>query len=401
MSRLESQMRPLVEQLSELNELDELSDAQRADFDTITTQLSGMKSDYEAAQERATKSAGWGSTVDTLLGDAEAPRARGERAASQAMERKDRLGDVEIKSLAEYLSATREYKNPRNGQYNIAESVPVTALYPFVERKAAYLPANLNLSNGAQIFGPNTPRLAHPFLEMLRTVPWNELAVPYLAPVFTNNAAEVPIGTAKPESTNAGDFQQVMMRTIAHWKDVPRQIFRYFPAMRGVIEDELIGGVLAKAEDVILNGTGAGGNMKGILASVTQVGAGADMVTAILNGLGIIGTQGGVADAIVMNPSDYWALVAAGYTANKYNPIAGAGRIQSVQTVLTGAIAAGTTLIGDFSRAVALYVGEAATIAATEVLGIKTNIVTTRAEMDCVVLVEYPKFLVKTTAPIV
>lgn len=398
LSRLEGQIRPLVDQLTELNELEELSDAQRADFDQITLQLTGLKADYEKAQERATKANAWGSTADTLLTDAEPPRARTDRASFAPPAAP---AQSEVKSLSDYMADSRDYRNPRNGQYNVVESVPVKALYPFVERKAAYLPANLNLSNGAQIFGPNTPRLAHPFLEMLRTVPWNELAVPYLAPVFTNNAAEVNIGTAKPESTNAGDFQQVMMRTIAHWKDVPRQIFRYFPAMRGVVEDELIGGVLAKAEDVIMNGTGAGGNMKGILASVTQVGAGADMVTAILNGLGIIGTQGGVADAIVMNPSDYWALVAAGYTANKYNPIAGAGRIQSVQTVLTGAIAAGTTLVGDFSRAVALYVGESATLAATEILGMKTNIVTTRAEMDCVVLVEYPKFLVKTTAPIV
>jgi hypothetical protein len=400
MLRLESQMRPLVDQLSELNELDELSDAQRNDFDTITGQLSGMKTDYEAAQDRASKATNWGASVDTLLGDAEPPRARTDRASSQLMTvSADRA--VEHKSLAEYIGESKEYKHPRNGHYDIVEQMPTGALFPFIERKAAYIPANLNLSNGAQIFGPNTPRIAHPLLDLLRTVPWNEMSVPYLAPAFTNNAAEVNIGAAKPESLNAGDFQNVMMRTIAHWKDVPRQIFRYFPAMRTVVEDELIGGVMAKAEDVILNGTGAGGNMKGILAYVTQTGAGADMVTAILNGLGIVGTQGGAADAIVMNPSDYWALVAAGYTGNKYNPIVATGRIQGVQTVLTGAIAAGTTLVGDFSRAVALYVGETATVRATEALGIKNNLVTTLAEMDCVVLVEYPKFLVKTTAPIV
>jgi hypothetical protein len=65
-----------------------------------------------------------------------------------------------------------------------------------------------------------------------------------------------------------------------------------------------------------------------------------------------------------------------------------------------GSLAAGTTIVGDWNRAVALYVGENANVRATEALGMKSNLVTVLGEMDCVVLVERPNLLVKTTAAI-
>lgn len=395
-ARLKQKMLPLSQALRELNDLEELSDEQKTDFDRMKLELKDMKADYDLAIARDVVTSDTITLMDGL--DQELPQPRAQAPRPQVA---TSGGTPEVKALSSYLLDSHDYRHPRSGLYNVAGQAPIAALYPYVERKAAFIPTNLNLASGnVQVFGPNTPRAPHPFLELLRTIPYNDWSVPYLAPVFTNNAADTPMGQPKAESTNTGAIQTVSMHTIAHWKDVPRQILKYMPSMRTIIDDELIGGVLSKAEDIIINGTGAAGAMLGILAQITQTGAGADMVAAVLNALGVIGAQGGTPDAVVMNPSDYYALVASAYTANKYTPIVVGGRFAGVPVVLEGSLAAGTTIVGDWNRAVALYVGENANVRATEALGLKSNIVTVLAEMDAVVLVERPLLLVKTTAPI-
>lgn len=395
-ARLKTDMKPLLDEYHELNEIEAPTEEQKSDMDRIAATLTEKKAEYDRAIVRFNGLQTAETTYENLSAPNPAPRAVFDRPSIGAGQ-----GTPEVKALSSYLVDSRDYKNPRSGMYNVAAEAPIAALYPYVERKAAFVPGNLTAIGGPlQVFGPNTPRVPHPILEFLRTVPYNEYSVPYLAPVFTNNAADVPIGTAKPESTNTGTIQTVSMHTIAHWKDVPRQILRYIPSMRAIIDDELIGGVLSKVEDVIINSTGAAGSMLGILAQITTTAAGADMIAQILNGLGVIGARGGTPDGILMNPSDYYALIASAYTGNKYNPIVSAGRFAGVPVIQEGSLAAGTTIVGDWNRAVALYVGENANVRATEALGLKSNLVTVLGEMDCVVLVERPNLLVKTTAAI-
>lgn len=397
-ARLKSDMKPLLDELRELNDLDDPSDEQKSDIDRITQTLAEKKSQYDKAIERSTKTAAAETMYDALSEPAPQPRAISDRASAPAASG----NGGEVKALSSYLLDSREFKNPRGGMYNVSSQAPIAALYPYVERKAAYIPGNLNLTGGPlQIFGPNTPRVPHPFLDFLRTVPYNGYAVPYLAPVFTNNAADVALGQPKPESTNTGNVQTVNMHTIAHWKEVPRQILTYYPSMRSIIDDELLGGVLSKVEDIIINSPGTGNTMLGILATPgIDTAVGADMIAQILNALGVIGTRGGTPDGILMNPSDYYALIASAYTGNKYNPLTSAGRFAGVPVVLEGSLAAGTTIVGDWNRAVALYVGDTANVRATEALGFKSNLVTILSEMDCVILAERPNLLVKTTGAI-
>lgn len=395
-ARLKTEMKPLLDELRELNDLEQPGDDETSRIDALTLELAAKKAGFDKAMERSKKTADAETMYEGLDDPAAEPRARSEGT------RRPGEGAGEAKALSSYLLDSRAFKTPQNGLYNVGQQAPIAALYPYVERKAAFLPTNLSAASGnVQLIGPNTPRVPHPFLALLRTIPYNDLSVPYLRPTFTNNAADVVFGQAKPESTNTGAIASVTMHTIAHWKEIPRQILRYMPGMRALIDDELIGGVLSKVEDIVINGSGVGSAMNGILNQITQTGSGTTMIDAVLNALGVIGAQGGVADAIVMNPSDYWALIALGYSNNQFSPIIANGAFSGVPVVLEGSLAAGTTMVGDWNRAVALYVGEFANVRATEALGFKSNIVTVLAEMDCVVLVERPLMLVKTTAPIV
>jgi hypothetical protein len=300
-------------------------------------------------------------------------------------------GQPERKALSDYLIDSREFKTPRNGHYNVVEPVPASVLYPFLEKKAAYIPGNLpGATAGLRVISPTDPAIKFPLLDLLRTVPWNEMVVPYLPLVFTNNAAQQEYGQPKIESTNSGDIATMMMKTVATWKEVPRQILRYIPALRSAIEDELRTGVLAKMQDLVLNSPGTTTTMKGILSQVTNEADGATLIAQIFDAIGKIEAAGGTVDAILMNPTDYAAMLLAEYTTNQYNILVQGERFGSYRIIRTGVVAADSAVVGDFSSSTVLFVGEAANVQATEALGFKNNIVTIRAEMDATVLVERP-----------
>lgn len=390
-ARLKAEMRPKLDELLELNEIDNPTDEQKAAIDTLTVTLAGMKAEYDKAVERHQKSMLAESMYGGLSDPAEEPRARYDRPTTGTKQ-----GEPEVKMLSDYLIGSRGFKHPQNGQYHVVEPVPSALLYPFLERKAAYIPGNLNLSGGnVRILSPTDPAMRYPLLDLLRTVPWNDMVVPYLPLTFTNNAAEVEYGAAKPESTNAGDIATVMMRTVATWKETPRQILRYIPALRPVIEDELRQGVLAKMQDRVMNGPGTTTVMKGILAQITQTATGTALVSQIFDAIGKVETAGGVVDAITMNPGDYAKLLQAEWATNTFNPLVQGERFGQYRIIRLSTQAAGTATVGDWSSSVVLFVGEAANVQATEALGFKTNIVTIRAEMDAVVLVERPWLMVK------
>jgi HK97 family phage major capsid protein len=190
------------------------------------------------------------------------------------------------------------------------------------------------------------------------------------------------------------------MQTIATWKDVPRQLLRYIAGIRQVLDDELIGAVLAKLEDEVLNGDGTAGHFNGLYTQVTQTGTGADMVTALLNGIGKVQAQGGTPTGIVMNPSDYWALVSHAYTNNKYSPITANGRFAGIPVAAVTSNAAGKAIVGDFTSGLRLYDGESANVRATEGPGAKSNIVTLIAEVDAVLVVGKPNYFAEVVAPL-
>jgi hypothetical protein len=396
MARIKSEVAPLVQELEDLEGIPEPTPDDITRIDTLHTEITAKKSAFEAAAERQHKRVQAGSVLDLFNEPAPQPRAVYERPSTG-----NGSAPVEHKTLTDYLTDSREFKHPRNGQYYVVEPVPPAVIYPFLETKAPFVPGNLNQAHGpVRIISPTDPALRFPLLELLRTVPTDELSVAYLPLTFTNTAAEVAYAQPKPESTNAGSILTIMMKTVATWKEAPRQILRYIPRLRAVIEDELRMGVLAKVQTQVLNGPGTGDTILGILAQVTNVAAGADLITQIFTAIGNIESAGGVVDGILMNPGDYARLVQNEYTNNQYNPLIAGERFGQYRIIRTGAQAAGTATVGDFSSAVTLFVGENANVQATEALGFKTNVVTIRCDMDVVVLVERPWLLYKCPGPL-
>lgn len=397
LERLKAEMTPLYEVITELEGLPTLSDSQRAEFDSIVAQLDGMKADYDAAAARSTKAMSFGEALQSMV--VSKPRAqRDGRPSGEAQEA------TIIQRLSDRVAETAEYKARGLTTTPISLGNDVLKLlvaYGATGIKAAWVPTGVQGQGGPiALFGPNTPRVRHRLLELIPSTPWGAMGVPYLAPAFTNNAAIVAMGAAKPESTNAGNVATANMETVAHWKDVPRQLLRYLPGLRQMLDDELIGGLESELEDEIVNGAGTTGHFRGLLTAITATGTGDDLVTATLSGIGLVETAGGSVDGVVMNPADYWGLVALAYTDNKYSPIVAGGRFLGLPTALVTALASGKTVVGDFTRGVRLYDGESANVRTAEPRA-KENIVTLIAELDAALVVGRPSFFAENTAPLV
>lgn len=388
---LKAKMQAPYEIITELEGLTELSTSQQGDYDTAVKTLSEIKAEYDKAVERSQKGAAASEMIAGLRGQQQQPQPRVSN---------DRPAGLERKALSSYVLDSFEFK--ANGEFKAGDQVnlPKDLFQRIVEQKAAWVPGNLGAAGGPiQVFGPNTPRAPMPLLDLIPTSPWGSFAVPYLAPTFTANAAVTAMAADKPESTNAGNVASALMQTIPTRKLVPRQLLRYIPGIRQVLDDELIGAIQSELSDELINGDGTTGHFDGLLhwAGVLTA-AGADFVTQIFNGIGQIAAQGGSADGIVMNPSDYWALVSLAYSGNKFTPVVANGRFAGIPVAADSRIAATKAVVADFSRAMRLYDGESANVRAVEYNSGTANIIQLIAELDAAFVIGKPNYVAKVSA---
>lgn len=194
---------------------------------------------------------------------------------------------------------------------------------------------------------------------------------------FTNSAAVVHQATAttgtsglKPESALSYSRQTADVKTIAHWIPVTNRMLDDAPAMRGLIDTQLLLGVELVLEDQVIKGDGTGDNFTGILvnANISKTGTaalGLGVIDSLLRARTVVRVTGhGRPNAIVMHPLDLEAIrmtrenVATG-TLGQYlmAPPNQAGPLTLWGMLVTEAeaITENTALVGDFSQGVTLY----------------------------------------------
>ena len=389
MAYLHAQMEPKYTVLKELRTKDELTDSEQAEQQKLMSDIKDLRFRYDKAKELESQAR----DIDSLVVDMHPlPAAKSVTLPDGQPAGVPTYGIPEYKSASDIILDSPSYRHHKDIVPGAAFQWPSTNLF----HKAAWVPGNMTYGGGpVQIFGPNTPPLAEPILDLIPTRQYNAPTVPYLAPVFTNNAAGVAMAAAKPESTNTGDLQYVSMVTIAHWKDVPRQLLQYYATLRGVIDDEMMGGLLAKLVDMIVNGPGTGQSFAGLSQLVTATATGTTLIDQIFDGISKVAALGAQNITVLMNPSDFAKLQSRAYTDNKYYPITANDRFYGYRTVLATAVATGTAYVGDFARGTQLYVAENAGIRSSEAPGFKSNLITILAELTAVLLVPYPRYLIK------
>lgn len=91
--------------------------------------------------------------------------------------------------------------------------------------------------------------------------------------LFDNNAAPVAEGAQKPQSDL--QFSEVIapVRTIAHWMRTSVQILADAPALASIIDQRLRYGLSYEEEEQLLNGSGTGQNLNGLVTNATAYNA--------------------------------------------------------------------------------------------------------------------------------
>jgi HK97 family phage major capsid protein len=180
-------------------------------------------------------------------------------------------------------------------------------------------------------------------------------------------AVETAEGSAKPEAALTLTDQEAIAATIAHWLKIRKQALSDTPALQSIIDGRLRYGVLRRLEAQVVNGDGAGANMRGILQTsglgAVTFTAGALIADQILKGITTVFLADAEATGIVLNPIDWQTALLAKAAGDGHYFSGGPFEVTpqqmwGVPLLPSVAVAQGTALVGDFAIGVMLLIRE-------------------------------------------
>ncbi|MFN7092529.1 MAG: phage major capsid protein [Allorhizobium sp.] len=181
----------------------------------------------------------------------------------------------------------------------------------------------------------------------------------------TNNADLVAETLAKPESAYAWELKDLQMRVIAHWIPASRQVLDDLPQLRGLIDTELMYGLKLKEDEQLLNGSGTGQNLSGLVTNATAYSAPVTLVEPVnlIDMLGLAILQNALAlypaDGIVINSADWMIMRLMKNADGDY--ILGSPSVDVTKVLFglpvvdTPAMTVDKFLVGNFQAAATLY----------------------------------------------
>lgn len=208
--------------------------------------------------------------------------------------------------------------------------------------------------------------------QFFNSVPTQDTSFSYAREnVFTNNAAEVAEGAAKPESSITFDNVTMGISTVAHWIKITEQLMADAPALVAYIDQAMRYGVDLRVENQLIAGNGVSPNIKGMLTAGNYTAHGyaaaaiaarttnpnaTDLITLVIADMEAAGFN---PDLIGLNPADVANLELL-KDANGQYVFGGPQRtgplvIRGRQVVATPAVAVDTFFVGDMAAYGTLY----------------------------------------------
>lgn len=223
--------------------------------------------------------------------------------------------------------------------------------------------------------------------------------------LFTNNAALVAEGALKPQSELQFEDKVATVRTIAHWMRASVQILADAPALRSIIDQRLRYGLSYVEEQQLLNGSGTGQNLLGLVTAATAYAApGSLTATTQVDIIRLMILQAALAEyppnGIVLNPIDWAAIEMAKDTQGRYligNPQGTVSpTLWGLPVVATQAMGVDKALVGAFNLAAQIFDRQDATIdvSTEDQDNFVRNKVTIRAEERLALAIYRPQAIV-------
>ena len=221
---------------------------------------------------------------------------------------------------------------------------------------------------------------------------------------WTNDAAEVSQGAAKPESDITFEQYNVPITTVAHWIKVSNQLLADAPAVVAYIDTRLRDGLAQRIDAQLLNGNGTSPNLSGITDSgnytAYTASSGDLLVDAINRAKYALWAKGYMPDAVIVNPADWGAMertreyssggIQGSYLYGMPGVAAGVNPF-GVRIVLSANMTQGKFAIGAFNQAATVYDRQATVVEAGFVNDdFSKNLLTLRCESRLALAVEKP-----------
>lgn len=204
---------------------------------------------------------------------------------------------------------------------------------------------------------------------------------------YTNSAAEQgEEGSAKAETALPTDLKSVRHATIAHWLPASEQVLQDVPGLDMQISNLLRYGVLAKAEELIVKGTG---DIEGLETVGTAFAGdtGEDMATAISRAEAHLAATGWRGSHVVMNPNDWHDMRTQKRGSSDDAFVVGSWmsppsmNAWGMQVAVSPSVTEGTSIVLDASQVAILDRMQAIVeFFRTDNVNVRSNLVTLRAE---------------------
>lgn len=214
------------------------------------------------------------------------------------------------------------------------------------------------------VASPELPLLVE---SLIPHVAVNTSAVEYLkGSSFTNGAAVVAEGSAKPETTFGFSLATASVVTVAHWTKITEQLAADAPAVEAYINSKMLYGLALTVDRQLVTGTGSGqlsgllksGNFTDYSSAVTVPTGGTliDFALLIKNHMESLGYP---PEALVLNPADWTAIALAKDEEARYllgGPASIAGKtLWGIPVVTTAAVTSGKYILANFRMGATIF----------------------------------------------
>lgn len=222
---------------------------------------------------------------------------------------------------------------------------------------------------------------------------------------FTNAAAVVAEGASKPQSEIQFEEATAPVRTIAHWMRASVQVLADAPALASIIDQRLRYGLSYVEEQQLLNGSGVGQNLSGLVTEASSYSAAFTPASATaIDTLRLAALQVTLAEygatGFVLNPIDWARIELTKDSQGRYivgNPQGSlAPTLWGLPVVATQAMTADKFLTGAFNMGAQIFDRQDATVEVSTEDGdnFTKNKVTIRAEQRLALAIYRPEAFV-------
>lgn len=285
-------------------------------------------------------------------------------------------------SAAEEFVKSEQYKqlvagNTQRARIEVKNTVTSGSTTVFPDQRPGIIPGS---------FAPLTVR------QILRAIPVTSNMVNSLREAsWTNSAAEVSQGAAKPESDVTFEQYNVPITTVAHWIKISNQLLADAPAVVAYIESRLRDGLAQRIESQLINGNGTSPNLSGLTDSgnyTAYTPTSDDLLVDAINRVKYtMWAAGNMPDTVIVNPADWGAMERTREGTGTGAYLYGMPGMQAgmnpfgLQVVISNHLQAGKFIVARMSDSAVLYNRSGAVVEMGYVGNDFTNnLVTIRAE---------------------